>query len=157
MRQFPALIAVIVLASLSGRLTHAEEMTPEKGMEMWAFMEGNWTVHNRNGAAMDYTCKRVDDASCYVIEMTGFRGIVAYDAAKKKSVVSGSHAGGLYSTGLWSQPKPNVVEGTFTVTLADGTKETHTGRFDVVGENEFTYAIDGEHFARMKRKQAAPE
>jgi hypothetical protein len=132
--------------------SQAAEVTFEQAMEQWSFMEGEWTVHLQDGTTTKYACKKGDNASCYLITMEQLHGIATYDGAKKQMIIFASHPEGTYSCGHWAFKSPKIIEGGFTATQADGTSEKHTGRFEIMGKDEYTYAIDGELYGRFTRE-----
>jgi predicted alpha/beta hydrolase family esterase len=87
-----------------------------------------------------------------VLRTAGFHGIATFDGAEKKLLIFGSHSEGAYSLGHWMPKAAKEIEGSFTVTRADGSRDKHTGRFEILSKVEYTYTVDDDHTYRFTRK-----
>lgn len=134
----------------------AEEMTLEKALEAWSFLEGEWDVFI-NGAKDDtITFTKSQTGDFWILESPKGHGIFGFDGSEKKMLSIGAHEGGGITTGHWMPTDEGVIEGNFTLTKAKGEEgemvSKHTGKFVVKSGKEFTYTLDGDVTRTFKKK-----
>ena len=147
-----AILLGLTLALAASQRATAEELTPEKALKAWAMLKGDWNSHSPDGNVADVAIRMAANESCFVIESAQYHGIFTFDGAEKKMLAVGSHAGGVISRGHWLPAGEGIIEGKFTITLADGAKSDHTGKFEAVSDNEIKYTIDAADVYTFKRK-----
>ncbi|MCU0959343.1 MAG: hypothetical protein MUF48_04500 [Pirellulaceae bacterium] len=151
-RTFTAHSVFTLTVLLAGSVT-AEEQTFESAMKLWSFMTGQWDVQIPDGDTATVDTSLLENESGYVTRIGDYFGITMFDGAAKKMMTVSSFRGGGMAIGHWAAKSPTTIEGEFTVTAADGAQEKHTGRFEILGKDSYTYAVDGGSPYRFTRKK----
>ena len=130
----------------------AEEMTLQKALKAWSFLDGEWTILRDNAPAEMATITKAKSGVSWVFDNDKMHGQFGFDGAEKKMFAIGIHEGGGISIGHWMPTGEGIIEGTFTFTTAEGDVSKHTGKFVIKGDSEFSYTLDGNVVRTFKKK-----